>query len=163
MDVKGESKVHKYDIHEDGNGKFATIEADSARAALDEIYNATELRAADYNLSAGESVEIKWIAHNVDDRGDSDSITFTLEAVMARYTLIEFMPAQHWASHLAAGNAGVYPHNGAERVYVEGEVDSRDLHPRWATVIEDGLRELPEGETALADIPADALAPVVER
>ena len=81
---------------------------------------------------------------------------------MARYTLIEFMPAQHWSSHLAAGNAGQYPINGAERVYIEGDVDSRDLHPRWASVVEDGIRELPEGETAYSDIPGDALAPVEE-
>lgn len=75
---------------------------------------------------------------------------------VVRYTLIEFMPASHRASHLAAGNAGVWPHNGAERVYVEG-VEQRQLDPRWAEVIEDGLRELPDGETALGEIPDDAL------
>jgi len=75
------------------------------------------------------------------------------------YTLIEYMPACHRASHIAAHNSGCYPHNGAERVYVEGVVRSDSLDPRWAEVIEDGIDSLPEGEVAYADIPEEALAP----
>ena len=73
-----------------------------------------------------------------------------------KYTLLEYMPVHLRAGHLAAGNSGRYPSNGAERVYVEGDVESRLLDPRWAEIVEDEIRELPEGETALADIPEEA-------
>lgn len=80
---------------------------------------------------------------------------------MAQYTLIEYMPEHLRASHTAARNSGVYPHNGAERLYIEGEVDSRDLDPNWASVIEDGVRatELPEDERVHYEVPAEALRP----
>lgn len=75
------------------------------------------------------------------------------------YTLIEYMPAHLRASHDAAGNSGVYPHNGAERAYVDGLILSSLLHPRWARIVEDGITELPAGEISLDDIPEGALAP----
>lgn len=74
------------------------------------------------------------------------------------YTLIEYMPTHFRASHEAARNCGAWPLNGAVRVYVEGDVPSRDLDA-WATVIEDGIRTLPEGETAHDCLPEDAMAP----
>lgn len=33
--------------------------------------------------------------------------------------LVEYMPAQHRASHDAAGNCGAWPYNGASRIRVE--------------------------------------------
>lgn len=80
----------------------------------------------------------------------------------ATYTLIEFMPEQHRSSHIKAGNAGRYPHNGAERVYVEGDITRRDLHARWASVIEDGIRgaDLPPGADVRHYIPDEALPEV---
>lgn len=80
------------------------------------------------------------------------------------YSLIEYMPEHLRASHVAARNSGTYPHNGAQRVYVEGEISASQLHPEWAEVISDGLllSEIPEQdrEDILAEIPTDALAPV---
>ncbi len=35
--------------------------------------------------------------------------------------IVEYMPEQHRSSHQAAGNAGSYPHNGAERVRVHSD------------------------------------------
>jgi hypothetical protein len=74
------------------------------------------------------------------------------------FTLIEYMPVHLRASHLAAGNAGIYPHNGAKRVWVTGDcrpaVDHLD--ERWASVVRVAAR-LPDGETTLIDIPAEAM------
>jgi hypothetical protein len=80
----------------------------------------------------------------------------------AFYTLIEFMPAQHRSSHIKAGNAGSWPHNGAERIYVEGEITRRDLHARWASVIEDTIPgdQLPPGADVRYELPDDALPEV---
>lgn len=78
-----------------------------------------------------------------------------------RYTLIEYMPLHLRDSHARAGNSGVYPQNGAVRLFVVGDVLASDLHPTWAEVVEDCLRELPPNETAveLDAIPPEALAP----
>lgn len=80
---------------------------------------------------------------------------------LIRYSLIEYMPLHLRGSHIAAGNSGVYPHNGAERIYVAGDIDTSGFDPRWTTVLADGLRELPTGETAIdpGDIPSDVYGP----
>jgi hypothetical protein len=72
---------------------------------------------------------------------------------MIRYTLVEYMPRHLRNSHTQAGNRGSYPANGAERVYIEHEVLSRDLDPRWVEILEDGIRR--------EDIPEDALTGVL--
>lgn len=77
-----------------------------------------------------------------------------------RYTLIEHIPVSARARGRAAFRAS-YPDNGAERVYVECDVKPGSLDPVWAEVIEDGIDALPEGETALSEVPGDALAPIV--
>jgi hypothetical protein len=81
-----------------------------------------------------------------------------------QYTLIEYMPECHRESHRAAGNSGRYPHNGAERVYVEGDIASDDLHAEWAEIVKDGLRleDIPEQDRddILSEIPSDALPDV---
>jgi hypothetical protein len=81
-----------------------------------------------------------------------------------RYTLIEYMPEHLRSSHRAAGNSGRYPHNGAERVYVEGDIQASELHPNWASVVEDGvsLEYIPEQDRGdlLPYVPDEALAPV---
>lgn len=83
---------------------------------------------------------------------------------MVTFTLIEIMPLHLRASHIAAGNDGVYPANGAERVYVVGHVGSNWLHPRWARVVEDSIRDgdLPDDADVRHIIPDEALAPVVD-
>lgn len=77
-------------------------------------------------------------------------------------TLIEYMPAHLRDSHIEAGNRGVYPANGACRVWVAGEVDEEDLDGEWAGVIE--LGEPPEQDLpdVLEDVPLEAMAPVEE-
>lgn len=80
------------------------------------------------------------------------------DAIVA--TLIEYMPAYLRKSHRAAGNRGLYPHNGAQRVWVAGMVDADDLDD-WSCVVAHA-DELPSGEDVLDDIPADALANVEE-
>lgn len=80
---------------------------------------------------------------------------------MTRYTLIEFMPTHLRAQHVAARNHGTYPANGAERVYVACDVSASDLHPTWADVLEDEIREcdVPATATRSDEIPDEALAP----
>jgi hypothetical protein len=81
--------------------------------------------------------------------------------VKTTYTLLEYMPVHLRSSHIAAGNSGRYPTNGAERVYVcDIEVQSRWLDSRWAEVIEDCISEtdLPEDCHTVYDIPSEALA-----
>jgi hypothetical protein len=73
------------------------------------------------------------------------------------FTLIEFMPPCWRASHVSAGNSGYYPHNGATRVWVEGDVDTALLDPQWAEVVRIAPR-LPEGEQLHSDVPCEALA-----
>lgn len=73
-------------------------------------------------------------------------------------TLIEYMPECFRNAHREARNSGVYPHNGACRVWVSGEVAEEDLDPDWAGVVECG--EPPEDVLVLEDVPTDALKPV---
>lgn len=42
--------------------------------------------------------------------------------------VVEYMPPEHRASHEAAGNAGVYPHNGAVRIRCERSCADRLAH-----------------------------------
>lgn len=42
--------------------------------------------------------------------------------------IVEFIPREHRASHEAAGNTGVYPHNGARRVRCEISCADRLAH-----------------------------------
>jgi hypothetical protein len=76
-------------------------------------------------------------------------------------SLIEYMPAFLRASHEAAGNRGVYPHNGSERVIVSGLVDPRDLND-WARIVREGDAEIfshaDRADMYAECIPADALS-----
>ncbi len=58
----------------------------------------------------------------------------------AETVVVEYMPRQHRASHVAAGNRGVYPHNGAVRVRVErscADLLMEDESERgWASIVE---------------------------
>jgi hypothetical protein len=74
------------------------------------------------------------------------------------FTLIEYMPGHLRESHLAAGNSGVYPHNGAAREWIQGHLDDSQLDSRWASVVRVAAR-LPVGETALDEVPDDAIRP----
>ncbi len=55
--------------------------------------------------------------------------------------LVEYMPEQHRASHAAAGNRGIYPHNGARRIRVERScADQMIEHDgEWCSIIDQGL------------------------
>lgn len=52
--------------------------------------------------------------------------------------LIEWMPPYLRESHRAAGNAGVYPHNGSVRALVEWSCGQTllDAEPDWAREVE---------------------------
>lgn len=56
--------------------------------------------------------------------------------------LIEYMPLHLRASHAAARNHGVYPHNGAIRLRVERSCADRliDGDEEWTSIV-DGRRE----------------------
>lgn len=47
---------------------------------------------------------------------------------MSETVVVEFMPREYRASHEAAGNLGVYPHNGARRVRCEVSCADRLAH-----------------------------------
>jgi hypothetical protein len=51
--------------------------------------------------------------------------------------LVEFMPEQYRESHKAAGNRGVYPANGAQRIRVERSCAERitEADPNWAEIV----------------------------
>lgn len=55
--------------------------------------------------------------------------------------LVEYMPEQYRASHTAAGNHGVYPHDGAVRVRVERSCAKLLLEDEseqeWARIVGD--------------------------
>ena len=76
-------------------------------------------------------------------------------------SLIEYMPAYLRASHEAAGNRGVYPHNGAERVIVSGPVDPTELSD-WARIVREGDAEIftheDRADMYVECVPADALS-----
>lgn len=53
--------------------------------------------------------------------------------------LVEYMPEYLRASHVAAGNRGVWPHNGSERLHLSAECAetwTRD-DPEWVTRVEE--------------------------
>lgn len=52
----------------------------------------------------------------------------------AETVLMEWMPEHLRASHEAAGNRGVYPHNGAERVRCSREC-AESLADAWTEVV----------------------------
>lgn len=51
--------------------------------------------------------------------------------------VVEYMPEQHRSSHEAAGNSGLYPHNGARRIRVETSCADRIVEHdgEWAEVL----------------------------
>jgi hypothetical protein len=51
--------------------------------------------------------------------------------------LVEFMPDEHRASHVTAGNRGRYPYNGALRIRVERECAARMIKydGDWAEIV----------------------------
>lgn len=55
----------------------------------------------------------------------------------AEYVLVERMPEHLRASHRAAGNWGVYPHNGAERVLVHRDCAPEAEDDEYDRVIRD--------------------------
>lgn len=57
-----------YEIHEEGNGKFATIEARTAQSALNKAQRQFRRRACDYNGYVGPVV---WRAFNPADKYDT--------------------------------------------------------------------------------------------
>jgi len=75
---------------------------------------------------------------------------------MTNFTLIEYMPEYLRASHEAAGNAGIYPHNGAVRAWVTGSPDevAALLDTDWAEVVRS--QQTRPGEV-LDGIPLEAL------
>ena len=50
--------------------------------------------------------------------------------------VIEYMPPDLRASHAAAANYGVYPHNGAVRVRVSRDCADLVAGSEWASVVE---------------------------
>lgn len=53
--------------------------------------------------------------------------------------VVEWMPESLRASHVAAGNRGVYPHNGAERLRVEASCADRIVTADgdWSSIVEE--------------------------
>ena len=51
--------------------------------------------------------------------------------------LVEFMPEEHRASHVAAGNRGVRPHNGARQIRVERSCAARMVREDgdWCAIV----------------------------
>jgi hypothetical protein len=51
--------------------------------------------------------------------------------------IVEFMPEALRASHVAAGNSGTYPHNGAERIRVSRDCAQwmREEDPEWCSEV----------------------------
>jgi hypothetical protein len=51
--------------------------------------------------------------------------------------VLEWMPEQYRSSHEAAGNRGVWPHNGAMRLICEKSCAERivEADPEWAEVV----------------------------
>ncbi len=49
--------------------------------------------------------------------------------------LVEHMPEQHRSSHEAAGNRGMYPHNGAMRIRVYYGCADAICDGDWTTVV----------------------------
>lgn len=73
------------------------------------------------------------------------------------YTLIEYMPLHLRESHRAARNSGVYPHNGAVRVWVEGDLsicEADYLDTEWASVVR---TQAMRPEVVEDDIPGEAM------
>jgi hypothetical protein len=62
----------KYEIYEEGNGKFATIEARTPEAALNKAARQYKRRAADYN---GYTGPVTWSAFSADSNHALASIT----------------------------------------------------------------------------------------
>ena len=95
-------------------------------------------------------VEIAKMAQDkANDRGESVYYTSTEEDYepvevspvldMSALVLLEVMPAQHRASHTAAGNRGSYPANGAERYLVGREAAEAlvECDGEWVTIKRD--------------------------
>lgn len=59
---------------------------------------------------------------------------------LAGMVVVEYMPAYLRSSHQAAGNKGIWPHNGAIRVAVErscaDRIVSEESNDGWARIVE---------------------------
>jgi phage gp45-like len=53
--------------------------------------------------------------------------------------VVEYMPEAIRETHIAAGNSGVYPHNGSIRVAVELECAERavEIDGEWVEIVDD--------------------------
>lgn len=69
--------------------------------------------------------------------------------------IVEYMPESLRASHLAAGNSGRYPRNGAERVAAERSCAALliESDPDWASIIRPARTSDMEGEPEPARTP----------
>ena len=68
--------MNTYEIHEDGHGKFATIEARTAQAALNKAAKQYRRRAADYNGYVGA---VEWSAFAPGESYSSATITLLVK------------------------------------------------------------------------------------
>lgn len=84
--------------------------------------------------------------------------------------IVEWMPEHLRASHVAAGNNGTYPANGAERIRTHWECASMivEADPEWAKEIDVGSQEViavctdPPGGRAKMSVPAVIDTPIAE-
>lgn len=73
---KGKKRqMTKFEIHEEGNGKFATIEARTAESALKKAAKQFPRRSADYN---GYKGSVTWSAFSADASHALASIELTV-------------------------------------------------------------------------------------
>ena len=63
--------------------------------------------------------------------GEVTGVRCTWSGTESDTVVVEYMPMHLRASHRAAGNAGLYPHNGATRLRVESETCARMLTHPW--------------------------------
>ncbi len=76
-----------------------------------------------------------WAAEVGCECGEITGVSCEWTGLHTETVLVEFMPEQHRASHVAAGNRGRYPHNGARRFRCATECAERLVDGEWIEVV----------------------------
>lgn len=112
------------------------------KTCFGKTYTSRGLEAANEQL---DELCPEWAGHLTWDR-DDDQIGRRLVAYLGDKQVaeirdvgveVEYMPEHHRQSHIAAGNRGIYPHNGALRIDMHRD-DVEDFlaeHGDWAHVV----------------------------
>lgn len=115
------------------------------------LYAPSEVAEAEERGEEHESEEIEPTTVRC-ECGDCSGVRCSWVGDVGDTVVVEWMPPYLRASHEAAGNSGVYPHNGAERLIVAASCAEwmSETEAGWIQIVESDTPEAAGGLTGVA-------------